>query len=380
MGDANSPATWSGIPYHLLLAGQAAGVFSGGLPLSADGLAWWIRRAIWNGHRLLAGDEGGGYQYSVSFLERLWRDQYIHVRGSKVLNCFPLYPPSVVSDTSIEKWFYIDQTLRQLFSYYGLRDTIGSRVSAEAVERETKGYKAAAGIITHSHWAAESVTNEYGIDSDRVHVVVPGANLDPKAYRAWDENLQPGSAGNFGRTPRMVFVGKYWHRKGLDRLLEALKIARAQGAGMELRVIGCDRESLPSRLRDTPGVEWAGFIYKNRDPARFIRMVAECDVGCLLSRAEAGGIALREYHALGLAVIGPKTGGAPDHMFADAAIMIEPDASPKTIADCLLAIERTPGKLTALRTAARTRRHHALWEYSVEHIRKILSSFPTNIF
>ena len=141
---------------------------------------------------------------------------------------------------------------------------------------------------------------------------------------------------------------------------------------MELRVIGCERESLPENLRDTAGVEWAGFVHKSRDPARFIRMVAECDVGCLLSRAEAGGIALREYHALGLAVIGPDTGGAPDHMFDDAAIMIDPDASSEAIADQLLALEREPGNLAALRRSAYTRRDEALWGASVANLKSVL--------
>jgi glycosyltransferase involved in cell wall biosynthesis len=205
-----------------------------------------------------------------------------------------------------------------------------------------------------------------------VHVVVPGANLNPDAYGAWDEIAQSDSGRDPDRAPRIVFVGKYWHRKGLDRLLEALQIARARGAAMSLRVIGCERNSLPAHLRGTTGVEWIGFVSKSRDPTRFNRLVAQCDVGCLLSRAEAGGIALREYHALGLAVLGPKTGGAPDHMFQDAAIMIEPTASAEVIAGRLLALEREPGKLELLRAAARGRRHEALWSSSIDKIRRVM--------
>lgn len=372
VGDANDPVTWSGIPYHFLLAGRAAGFIDEGLSLGADGPAWWTRRALWNVCRVLAGDRRGGYQYSVAFLERLWRDALSRVRGGIVINCFQLFPPSVVADDTIERWYFIDQTLRQLFDYYGLRPTIGKRIAADALEREAGGYAAAAGVIAHSHWAAESVIREYGINPDRVHVVVPGANLDPEAYRAWAVNVPPGSGGDSVRAPRLVFVGKYWYRKGLDRLLEALQITRAAGGTVELRVIGCARESLPAQLRNTPGVEWAGFVHKHRDPERFIRLVAECDAGCLLSRAEAGGIALREYHALGLAVLGPDTGGAPDHMFSDAAIMIKPDANAEMIANQLLELEREPKRLAVLRQVARARRHEALWETSVANLEAVL--------
>ena len=106
--------------------------------------------------------------------------------------------------------------------------------------------------------------------------------------------------------------------------MTSLRHARRDGGKATLRVIGCSPNALPADLRDVDGVEWAGFVDKSKDSARYLHLVAECNIGCLLSRAEAGGIALREYHALGLAVIGPNTGGATEHMIPDASIAIEP--------------------------------------------------------
>jgi len=49
---------------------------------------------------------------------------------------FQLYPPSVAADETIEKWFYIDLTLTQLFDYYELRASVGRAIAADAMARE----------------------------------------------------------------------------------------------------------------------------------------------------------------------------------------------------------------------------------------------------
>src|SRR5207248_1430848 len=123
------------------------------------------------------------------------------------------------------------------------------------------------------------------------------ANLDSAEYARWEieeEVRHRDDIEEKERPLRLVFVGKEWHRKGLDRLLRALRLARRSGANIMLRVIGCRRELLPQDLRDTDGVEWFGFIDKRTEAGRFLRAVSYCDIGCLLSRAEAAGIAVRE--------------------------------------------------------------------------------------
>src|SRR5260221_7507495 len=192
-------------------------------------------------------------------------------------------------------------TLLQLFDFYQQRNTVGGHIAQEALTREKEGYQAAELIVCHSHWAAQSVM-DYGIDAKKVHVVVPGANLDRDAYRAWESSrrlvvgsgqqnrqgdkgtrrqgdekpisdfpLPPHLPVSLSSDPlRLVFVGKYWQRKGLDRLLEALQIVHRRGMPVQLQVIGCDRLDLPVHLRQTPNVEWLGFLDKRRELARFL--------------------------------------------------------------------------------------------------------------
>ena len=371
IGDANDPITSSGTPYHFLKAAQKAGLVDEGLRLCVGAGGHAVRRAAWSGLQLFRGRRHGGYQYQPGFLERVLSPVRKTIAGTRLINCFQLFPPSVVRDDSVRKWFFIDMTLRQLFACYGA--SLDSRTAAEAIAHETEGFRRAEAIIAHSAWAAKSVVEDYGIAAGRVHVAVPGANLDRVAYDAWDQKQQmPGPIAP-GRPIRLVFVGQYWERKGLDRLLRAIRMARHRGAAIQLRVIGLAPADVPTAYRQEAGAEWSGFINKRTEAARFLRTVASADPGCLLSRAEAGGIVLREFHALGLPVIGPNVGGSPDHMLPGASILVAPDAPDEAISDILVRLSKDRSALDQMRERAWQSRHEALWDATC---RRILELWP----
>lgn len=370
IGDVNDVRTWSGVPYHFLVAGRAAGFFDGGVALQTDTFPVNARRVLWNLGRFVSRRGRGGYQYSVDFLERLWRGKSERLAGAVLMQCFQLLPPSVVADPSIERWFFIDQTLRQLFDYYGEASRVSDRMIDDAIRRETEGYRSARGIITNSRWARNNVIEDYGIAPEKVHILVPGPSLDPEAVAKWKP---PGPKDHL----QLVFVGKDWYRKGLDRLLEAVALLRSRGSDVRLRVIGCERRSLPGQLPQVDGVEWCGFVSKHEDDQRFISTVGDAHLGCLLSRKEAGGIALREYHSLGLPVLGPDTGGAPDHMVADASIAVPPSSSPGEIADVIGSLKDEPDRLRTLAAAAGRARASVSWAAAVERLVSVWPhSFP----
>jgi glycosyltransferase involved in cell wall biosynthesis len=248
------------------------------------------------------------------------------------------------------------------------------RTASEAILREEEGYRNATGVLTHSHWAARSVVEEYGASANVVHVAVAGASFDATTYSEWDGTTKATQQTADSEPLRLVFVGKYSQRKGLDRLLAAVHIARARGASIVLRVIGLEKADSPIQWRNEPGIEWYGFLDKRTEPRRFLHAVAENDLGCLLSRAEAGGIVLREFHALGLPVIGPAVGGSPEHMFSDASIQVAPETSDDAIAEILVHLCNDRPALARLREHAWNRRYEALWDSTVTKILKFLPS------
>ncbi|MFT3879127.1 MAG: glycosyltransferase family 4 protein [Gemmatales bacterium] len=372
MGDVNDPRTWSGTPYHFLQAAKAHQVIDEGIKLVPEGSDWRRRRLFWNGWRYVTGQGKGGFQYSVTALEHLWNPVRQLVLDQVVINGYQLFPPSIVAEPRIKKLYYIDMTLLQLFDFYGERGSVGSRIADEAMQREKLGYQSAKYVVCHSNWAAESVIKDYGIDAAKVKAIVPGANIDRETYLQWYQQAQQ-PVRLPGQPLKLIFIGKYWDRKGLDRLLEALLEVHQQGRKMELIVLGCRREELPVHLQDVPGVNWMGFLDKRKEMQRFLDVVTQADIGCLLSRAEAGGMALREYHALGLVALGTAVGGSPEHLFADAGYAVPPEASAEVIANWLMDLDGNPEKLASLRNRAWQRRLDATWDDSVRQWRELLS-------
>ena len=372
MGDPNDPDTWSSTPYHLLDAGKRLGVIREGLPLQPGRGKYRAMRLAWNASRLLALDRPGGYQYSVGFLESLWRPVAERVRGGVVINQFQLYPPTILHDKSVEKWFYLDATLTLLNKHYG--DAPGGRSFRERLRRERENYHAAAGVMTMSRFAADSVVADYGVPPSKVHVVVPGANITGEAYRQWERHVPDPTIGAVGADApiRMLFVGREVVRKGLDRLLEAISVGRRLGLKANLRIIGLSKEDVLPAMREIPGVEWEGPVYRRTESGRFLDLVSQCDLGCLLSRADFSAIALREYLALGMVVLGPSVGGCADLMRPDSSIAIAADATVDQVAKALLELEADRGRFARMRASAWEHRRSALWDASVQQIAEIL--------
>ena len=380
VGDANDPATWSSTPYHVLIEGKRQGVIDAGLSLDPATRRLRARRVAWNLMRVAVDRRLGGFQYSESFLERLWAAERPRVCGARVVSHFQLYPRSVVRAPSVERWYYLDGTLRQLMDYYG--EHMKPHRAAEVLAREGEGYRLAAGVMTMSRFAADSVVRDYGVDPARVHVVIPGANLTQEVFDAFEQEAvawrDPATGRSLDRPaddpPRLVFVGRAAVRKGLDRLLGALRIARQRGSRATLRVIGLEASAAPPNLQDVPGVEWLGLVSRRTDARRFCRLVAECDVGLLLSRQEMAGISLREFVALGLPVIGPLTGGSPDLMSPDSSVGVTPEAADEELADLLMSLETDRPAWDRRRAAAWATRREVLWEPAVRRMGALFAS------
>ncbi len=370
IGDPNDLHTLSGMPYYMLQEGLAQGVFAGCLQLGNNGFATHVRRWGWNLAQATTVGGVGGYQYSQSFLERVWAPYRRLLAGKRVINLFQLCAPSILADPDIEKWFFVDLSLKQLFDEYHCRQDVGWRIARAALRREAEGYARADGVIAASRYTADGLVKDAGVPRERIHIIHPAASLDWEHYARWEASVSDRREAEeeVPRDLRLVTVVEHWHRKGLDRLLGGLALARRQGLRASLRVIGCVRESLPENLRDVSGVEWLGFVNKSPDPSRYMQLVSECDIGCLLSRAEATGLAVRDYQALGLVVFGTNAGGAADFHYPESTVEVRTTDDNEIIAQKLLSLEHDPQCVARLRRAAWRLRRQALWGPAIEQL------------
>jgi glycosyltransferase involved in cell wall biosynthesis len=369
-GDVNDIESWSGSPYHLLEAGLGLGIFHEGLRLDCDGLAMQSRRTLWNLSEWAWGRGIGGFQYSDFFLETIWRGISTLTSGDTLINLFQLFPSSVAKRKDLCRIFYIDQTLAQLFERYPDSAHISSYHQRSAIDIERRQYLSADLLIAHCQWAADDLVRRYGVPPGRVAVVLPGANIRSSYYAEWEEKRSVQfAAGSLSHKPsrpiRFIFVGKDGHRKGLDRLLAAMNLIPSVEGLMHLSIIGATPNSVQTNLRRTRGVTWLGPISKARQTSEFVETLASHDVGVLLSRAEAGGISLREFQRVGLAVLGPSVGGAPEMVLRDASVLVGPNMEPGMIAETIQGLIAAPERVESMKRKAWEHREEMSWDRAV---------------
>jgi glycosyltransferase involved in cell wall biosynthesis len=377
IGDANSVRTWSGIPYHLLQSGLGLGVFQGGLKLDCEGLVMQWRRAAWNIGEWGSGRGVGGFQYSDYFLERIWKKVNLLKPGDTLINLFQLYPRSIASRKDLRRVFYIDQTLAQLFEQYSEVAHVSSDHRKSAIDIERMQYLSAHSLIAHCKWAADNLIHQYGVSSDRVAVVLPGANIESQFYSEWERERSLQLAGKtFSHKPstpmRFIFVGRDGYRKGLDRLLAAMNLIPSVQHRMKLTVVGTLPDTIANNLRHTKGVTWAGSICKVRQAKEFLNTLGAHDVGVLLSRAEAGGIALREFQRVGLAVLGPTVGGAPEMVLGGSGVLIRPSDGADEIAETVQRLIDDPESVETMKRRAWEHRYEMSWDRAVLEMQKLI--------
>ena len=329
VGDPNRIGAWSGIPYFFLQAGKERGFLSAGLTLQPDDLG--RRRLAWNLGCLLRGRRPGGFQYAEAFLRPLFaqakpRDD----EEVEIISHFPLLPPRPWP----RGWrvsYYIDATLRQNFIDYGLAHRIGRKAREDALRRERDHYHAAERIVCMSAWAANSVLDDYGVPASKVHVILPGANLR-------DSNVASPAEPPPLDPLRLGFIGKDWRRKGLPFLLRVAEELARRRIGVRVVALGPAAEDLPSH----PLLEPAGFVDKEHDAPRFVRLVRSFHFGCLFSSAEAYGIANLECLRLGVPVLASRVGGIPDTVRDGLAYLFASGCPPHEVADLLQSFVRDP--------------------------------------
>lgn len=358
IGDVQNPATWSGTGYHFLQAGKRHGFLNDGWRLDPERLK--PLRWTWNALEVLRAGRAGGFQYSHAFLKQLFKQAPGLSVSDEIISHFPLFPPLGVCNARIS--FYIDATLKQLFEDYGFDRIVSPRIKADALARERDQYAAANQVVCMARWTAESVVADYGVPSEKVHVIPGGANIDERSLDSLQWCLGPGLD-----TLRIGFVGKEWKRKNLPFLLEVAEALEQLGQSTQVWAAGFDATSAPCHrlLRSV------GFIDKRRQPRRFVEFVQSMHFGALFSRAEAAPRSNLEFVRLGVPVITHDVGGIADTVPPGAGIVFPAGSSAREIADRILGYVTSGSVYETLRLSTWQCASQVTWDASVNQFLEV---------
>lgn len=231
---------------------------------------------------------------------------------------------------------------------------LSERQAAKWQQRQKRIYERAKACCVASHWAAESVVEDYGIPAEKVRVVGLGHNVAMEVpSRSWD-------------TPHFLWVGSDWVRKSGPAIIEAFRRVRERYPDATLDLVGAHPEI------DEDGVIGHGRLplgsAQGQSEYRDLLSRATCYV--MPSENEPLGIAYLDAASAGLPSIGTTRGGASDAV-ADGGRVIDPDDSESLAAAMIELCD--PETAQALGDRAHARAQLYTWRAVAERILKALS-------
>ena len=252
---------------------------------------------------------------------------------------------------------YQDSTLVQAFRSYPWPHLQGwaERDREAAIRQQAGVYRDVVACTAMSHWAADSIVGEYGIDPAKVHVVGLGPNQPVRfsPEREWT-------------VPHFLFVGFDWERKNGDAVLEAFARVRTECSDATLDLVGGHPRV------DLDGVTAHGrlSLADDDDRARLSALYERATTLVLPSFHEPSATAHVEAGHAGIPSIGSANGGAQT-VIGPGGYVVEPGDDGALVA----AMVRLTDPAHAAELGARAHRHAELftWRRVAERLVRALA-------
>lgn len=183
-------------------------------------------------------------------------------------------------------------------AHYGHYATPGTWLERGKWQLNQRAFHAAHSLICWSEWARQSLINDYGVQSERIHVIAPGANAS--FFNLGDTRLaRLADQANEQRGPiKVLFVGGDFHRKGGSVLIEAMRGLLSEDC--ELHVVTASKVDAPAHVFVHSGV--------SANSPELLDLFQQADLFVLPSQGECLAVALMEATAAGLPVVTTRVG------------------------------------------------------------------------
>jgi len=235
----------------------------------------------------------------------------------------------------------------------------------QVARRELDVYRRATGIFTLSERLRRSFVEDFGLPPDRVHAVHAGPNFDVTQIP------RDTPRDDLNHPPTILFVGRQFHRKGGDLLVQAFRRVRERLPHARLLIAGP-----PAAPTDDPGTSFLGDLNKN-DPGGWAALVAayrSADVFCLPTRFEPFGIAFIEAMCFGLPCVGTDAWAVPEMIVDGETGFTIPVDDVDALTDRLLRLLSDPALAGTMGRAGRVRaERHFTWQRVVERMTRAMT-------
>ena len=237
-------------------------------------------------------------------------------------------------------------------------------VLRQALDMDQEAAIGADAVYYYSKWSAERAAAAYGLDSKKIKVVAPGANIE----------FVPREKANLtksrGKTCRLLFFGRNWERKGGPIAIRIVQLLRDKGLDAELIICGPTKVS--SKIVESHSVTLLEPIRKDAasERDRVINLFQSIDYLLLPTRADIFPSAIREACAFGVPSITTTVGGVEDLLAnGQEAILMDVQSPPEDYVPRILENFENESERLRLRRASRDAyENRMLWTQSLNTI------------
>ncbi|MBW4669065.1 MAG: glycosyltransferase family 4 protein [Cyanomargarita calcarea GSE-NOS-MK-12-04C] len=199
-------------------------------------------------------------------------------------------------------------------------------------------YQSATAMIALSDWVKNSLVQDYGVEPDKVTVILPGVELSE-----WRPT--PKEVGGDGKL-RLLFVGGDFARKGGHVLLEAFR----SGLG--------DRCTLDIVTKDPTITSTASVrVHQNLPPnsPTLRQLYASSDLFVFPTQGDITPVVVLEAMASGVPVVATNVGALSEQVEDGVTGVLVPTNDPKAIVEAVCALADNRSSLAVMALASRAR-------------------------
>jgi glycosyltransferase involved in cell wall biosynthesis len=299
-GEPFAPDTWSGSSPYLLRALERAGALAGAVDGGSKALDRLEQAASFSPDRRRWSLRYHSRTSPASPLARRLRGK-LAARRLRGLDADGLL--------QIGAWADIDDGLGLRCSYHDGNLAVSLARPEPLLDRSDRGVQRALAderrlydrtqlIFTMSDWLRRSFVEDFGQSPDKVVTVGAGANL---------ESVPEAPERTFA-SPRILFGGMRWERKGGPQLLEAFRRVRRERADAELWIVG--PEEAPAT---EAGVRFYGRVPRSAEgQRRLAAFYRDATVFAMPSVYEPFGVSFLEAMAYRLPCVGSNRCAMPE--------------------------------------------------------------------
>ncbi len=208
---------------------------------------------------------------------------------------------------------------------------------------EKKLMKRSNALIAVSKYTVDELTDLYGIDKNKIHVIYNGVDIERFKPRPNRDELRK----EFGLKKEKVvlFVGRLYHRKGLETLLESVPPVLKEFNNVKFVISGTgfkqkeeSLKNLAKQLGIEDHVKFLGYVPDDKLPLLY----SASDIFVLPAIYENFPFAILEAQSTALPVISTKVGGIPEFLVdTENGFLIDPGDT-KQLTQKVLALLQSP--------------------------------------